>query len=151
MYLLVSKFHFLEFRLLLSRVAPYLQFVTTNCLIIFIGNPSYIFRVEDSAHNLSSFQIKPNSFKLKNILHLRSRWMKKCHLILNMLLFYNGRQQWYLSHRERKRIGLDMRMWFILTKAHDLEKNKTKLQRTINSIILPSTSKTQATDKICQI
>ena len=32
MYLLVSKFRFLEFRLLLSRVAPYLQFVTTNCL-----------------------------------------------------------------------------------------------------------------------
>ena len=26
MYLLVSKFPFLEFRLLLSRVAPYLQF-----------------------------------------------------------------------------------------------------------------------------
>jgi len=28
----VSKFRFLEFRLLLSRVAPYLQFITTNCL-----------------------------------------------------------------------------------------------------------------------
>ena len=35
MYLLVSKFDFLEFQLLLSRVAPYLQFVTTNCLITF--------------------------------------------------------------------------------------------------------------------
>ena len=33
MYILASKFRFLEFRLLLSRVAPYLQFVTTNCLI----------------------------------------------------------------------------------------------------------------------
>ena len=32
-YLLVSKFRFLEFRLLLSGVAPYLQFVTMNCLI----------------------------------------------------------------------------------------------------------------------
>ena len=30
MYLLESKFRFLEFRLLLSRVAPY--HVTTNCL-----------------------------------------------------------------------------------------------------------------------
>ena len=29
----MSKFRFLEFRLLLSRVAPYLQFVTTNYLI----------------------------------------------------------------------------------------------------------------------
>ena len=26
------KIRFLDFRLLLSRVAPYLQFVTTNCL-----------------------------------------------------------------------------------------------------------------------
>ena len=33
MNLLVSKFRFLEFRLLLSRVTTYLQFVTTNCLI----------------------------------------------------------------------------------------------------------------------
>jgi hypothetical protein len=33
MYLWASKFRFLEFWLLLSRVAPYLQFVTTNCLI----------------------------------------------------------------------------------------------------------------------
>ena len=33
MYLLVSKFHVLEFRLLLSRVALYLHFVTRNCLI----------------------------------------------------------------------------------------------------------------------
>jgi hypothetical protein len=33
MYLLVSKTRFLEFRLPLSRVAPYLQFVTLNCLI----------------------------------------------------------------------------------------------------------------------
>ena len=33
MYLLVSKFHFLEFRLLLRRVTPYLQFVITNRLI----------------------------------------------------------------------------------------------------------------------
>ena len=30
MYLLVSKLHFLEFRLLLSIANPYLQFVTTN-------------------------------------------------------------------------------------------------------------------------
>ena len=34
MYLLVSKFRFLEFLLLLSRVAPCLQVVTTNCLIM---------------------------------------------------------------------------------------------------------------------
>ena len=34
MYLFVSIFCFLEFRLLLSRVAPYLQFITTNRLII---------------------------------------------------------------------------------------------------------------------
>ena len=33
MYLLVLKFRLLEFRLLLSRVASYLQFITTNCLI----------------------------------------------------------------------------------------------------------------------
>ena len=33
MYLLLSKFRFLEFRLLLSRVSPYLQFFSTNCLI----------------------------------------------------------------------------------------------------------------------
>jgi hypothetical protein len=31
---MVSKFLFLEFRLLLSRVAPYLQFFATDCLII---------------------------------------------------------------------------------------------------------------------
>ena len=36
MYLLASKFRFLEFRLLLSRVAPYVTtFVTTNCLKMF--------------------------------------------------------------------------------------------------------------------
>ena len=33
MNLLVSKFRLLEFRLLLSRVVPYIQFFTTNCLI----------------------------------------------------------------------------------------------------------------------
>ena len=32
MHPLVSKFRVLKFWLLLSRVAPYLQFVTTNCL-----------------------------------------------------------------------------------------------------------------------
>ena len=31
MHLLALKFRFLELRLLLSRVVPYLQFVTTNC------------------------------------------------------------------------------------------------------------------------
>ena len=33
MYLLLSKFRSLGFWLLLSRVTPYLQFVTPNCLI----------------------------------------------------------------------------------------------------------------------
>ena len=33
MYLLLSRLCFLQFRLLLSRIAPYLQFVTMNCLI----------------------------------------------------------------------------------------------------------------------
>jgi hypothetical protein len=33
MYLLVSNFRFLQFRLPLSWVDPYLQFGTTNCLI----------------------------------------------------------------------------------------------------------------------
>jgi hypothetical protein len=33
MYLMISKFRFLEFPLLFSRFASYLQFVTTNCLI----------------------------------------------------------------------------------------------------------------------
>ena len=37
MYLLVSEFPFLEFRLLLSRVAPYLKFIITNCLITCTG------------------------------------------------------------------------------------------------------------------
>ena len=56
MYLLVSKFCFLVFRLLLSRVAPYLQFVTTNCLISWnIGFSKSLLILE---------QIKP---KAKNI------------------------------------------------------------------------------------
>ena len=32
MHLLVSKFGFLDFRLLLNQVPPYLQFITTKCL-----------------------------------------------------------------------------------------------------------------------
>jgi hypothetical protein len=36
MYLLVSKFRFLEFQFPLSRVAPCLQFVTTNCLFFLV-------------------------------------------------------------------------------------------------------------------
>ena len=37
MYLLLPKFRVLEFRLLMGRVSPYLQFVTTNYLINWSG------------------------------------------------------------------------------------------------------------------
>jgi hypothetical protein len=46
MYLLVSKFRFLKFRLLLSRVAPHLQFITTNCLIELRVGILMMFRIE---------------------------------------------------------------------------------------------------------
>ena len=39
----ISNFSFLEFRLLMSRLAPYLQFVTTNCLTKKASSGVFIF------------------------------------------------------------------------------------------------------------
>jgi len=67
MYLLLSKFCILEFQLLLGGVAPYIEFVTINCLIahplysnpivfkVFPSYPSNVYALTLSIFSLTCF------------------------------------------------------------------------------------------------
>ena len=75
MYLSVSKFRFLQFRLLLSQVAIYLQFIVTNCLIL---TANYMGKF----HNVQALRAYEGCCPLINT----SLFTLNCYLVLHVLI-----------------------------------------------------------------
>jgi hypothetical protein len=65
MYQLLSKYRFLAFYLLLGRVASYLQFVTTNCLINNLNVESYIVLLYLNALKGDEYWISPQEIRIE--------------------------------------------------------------------------------------